>query len=137
MATKEPTPPMRPDFLLPLPARLPQRIEPCPIVEAIFEIRFSTTEPWATLPGLLSAQIRKKYSQQKTLPLGQVPEELRRQDSALVHLPLMQFLGNDFLIQLGPRVVSLVAKSRTYPGWPAILVELTWLVECVKAGFCG
>ncbi|MBI4625763.1 MAG: TIGR04255 family protein [Verrucomicrobia bacterium] len=36
-------------------------------------------------------------------------------------------------MQLGPRVVSLSTKSRTYPGWPAIRNEPSWLLERVRA----
>ncbi|MBI4626831.1 MAG: hypothetical protein HY736_26870, partial [Verrucomicrobia bacterium] len=54
--------------------RLPVRIAPCPIIEAVFEARFVSTEPWATLPGLLYGQIRERYRDQLNLPLLQVPE---------------------------------------------------------------
>jgi len=122
-------------FPIPVPARLPDSISPCPIVEAIFELRFTTTETWATLPGLLYALIRDKYRDQRRLPLDHVPEELRK-DSAFTHMPLLQFLSPDFLIQLGPRVISLVTKSNAYPGWPRIKQELEWLLgEIKKAGF--
>ncbi|MCL4177209.1 MAG: TIGR04255 family protein [Verrucomicrobia bacterium] len=70
--------------------------------------------------------------------MAQVPEELRRQDPALIHLPLIQFLSESFLIQLGPRVVSLVTKPNSYPGWVAIERELGWLLVRLKAaGFVG
>ncbi len=131
-------PKMSDAFPIHIPERLPIRIDPCPIVEAIFEARFVSPQPWATMPGLLFAQIREKYPEQKTLPIAQVPEDLRRQNPALMNLPLMQFVSDDFLIQLGPRVVSLVTKSNAYPGWSAIEQELRWLVERVKAaGFVG
>ena len=125
-------------FPIPIPDRLPLRVDPSPTVSAIFEARFVSPEPWATLPGLLYARIREKYPEQKNLPLAQVPEEFRRQDAALQYLPLLQFLSKDFLVQLGPRVVSLVTKPNTYPGWPAIRQELAWVVAQVKsAGFVG
>jgi len=125
-------------FPIEIPERLPVRIARCPIVEAIFEARFASPEPWTTMPGLLFAQIREKYPEQKDLPLTQLPEEVRRQNPALMILPLIQFLGEKFLIQLGPRVVSLVTKPNAYPGWPAIEQELRWLVERLKAaGFVG
>jgi uncharacterized protein (TIGR04255 family) len=125
-------------FPIQIPDRLPIRITPCPIVEAIFEARFVSPQPWATMPGLLFAQIREKYPEQKTLAVAQMPEELRRQEPALQHLPLIQFLSDTFLIQLGPRVVSLVTKPNTYPGWSAIEQELKWLLERLKAaGFVG
>ena len=42
-------------FPIQIPDRLPTRIAPCPIVEAIFEGRFVSPELWATMPGLLYA----------------------------------------------------------------------------------
>jgi uncharacterized protein (TIGR04255 family) len=120
-------------FPIAIPDHLPIRIEPCPILEAIFEVRFVSSESWETLPGLLYAQVREKYKNQKNLPLAQVPEDFRRQDPALQHLPLLQFLSNDFLIQLGPRVVSLVTKPNAYPGWTAVQAELRWVVERIQA----
>ena len=125
-------------FPIQIPERLPVHIDPCPIVEAIFEARFVSPQPWATMPGLLFAQIREKYPEQKNLSLAQLPEELRRQDPVLMILPLIQFLSDNFLIQLGPRVVSLVTKPNAYPGWSAIEQELKWLLERLKeAGFVG
>jgi uncharacterized protein (TIGR04255 family) len=125
-------------FPIQIPERLPIRITPCPIVEAILEARFVSLQPWATMPGLLFAQIRGKYPEQKTLPLAQVPEEIRRQDSALLLQPLIQFVSEHFLIRLGPRVISLVTKPNAYPGWSLIEPELNWLLEQVKAaGFVG
>jgi uncharacterized protein (TIGR04255 family) len=118
---------------IPIPARLPIRIDPCPIVEAIFEIRFTSTATWLTMPGLLYDKIRDKYQEQKQLPTAGIPEEIRRQDPAFAHLPLMQFLGADFLVQLGARVISLVTKPNAYPGWTAIEGELRWILERLQA----
>ncbi len=118
---------------IPIPERLPVRIDPCPIVEAVFEIRFTSAETWATMPGLLYTHIREKYHEQKQLPIASLPEEIRRQDPALARLPLMQFLGSDFLIQLGARVVSLVTKPNAYPGWAAIETELRWMLDRLQA----
>ena len=114
-----------------LPERLPVRLNPCPIVEAIFELRFSSTQPWPTMPGSLYASIRDRYPEQRMLPLSQVPDELRRKEAAFAPLPLMQFLGRAFVVQLGPRVVSLVTKQNEYPGWRPIVDELRWLLERV------
>jgi len=127
---------MNKPFPIPIPERLPRKIDPCPIVEAVFEIRFNTAEPWRTLPGLLSEKIRGRYREQKDLPLAQIPEEVRRQIPALTHQPLMQFLSTDFLIQLGPSVLSLITKPNAYPGWSAVETELRWFLDRVQeAGF--
>jgi uncharacterized protein (TIGR04255 family) len=120
-------------FPINIPDRLPLRIDPCPVVESIFEARFVGRESWATMPGLLFARIREKFPEQKILPLARVPEEVRREDPLMGGLPLIQFLGKDFLVQLGPRVVSLSTKPNAYPGWPLIRPELEWLIEQVEA----
>jgi uncharacterized protein (TIGR04255 family) len=121
---------MADEFPIPIPAQLPIKIDPCPIVEAILEIRFITSESWATLPGLLFTRIRDRYPEQKSLPLAQFPEEMRRREPAFIYQPLIQFLSRgDFLIQFGPRVVSLVTKSKEYPGWPALEKEMAWLIS--------
>lgn len=127
--------PMSDNFPIPIPARLPTKITPCPIVEAILEIRFVTSESWRTLPGLLYAKIRDRYPEQKDLALADMPEEMRRQQVAFANLPHMQFLGADFLIQFGPRVISLVTKPNKYPGWAALEKEMTWLLARLKE--CG
>ena len=119
--------------MISFPERLPLRISPCPIVEAIFEVRFGSTEPWATLPGLLYARIRERYPEQVSLPLMQVPEQIRAQDPALQNLPLLRFKSEPFLVQLGPKTVSLVTKQNSYPGWPAVRTELVWLLEQIQA----
>lgn len=121
-------------YPIPIPDRLPVRIDPCPIVEAIFELRFATREPWRTLPGILASHIREHYSEQKDLPLAKIPEEVRRQDPMLSHLPLMQFLGQDFLVQLGPSVISLATKTNAYPGWSVVENEIGWLMQRIQQG---
>ena len=100
-------------------------------------MRFVTSESWATLPGLLFTRIRDRYPEQKDLPLLQLTEEIRRREPAFTYQPLIQFLSRgDFLIQFGPRVVSLVTKSKEYPGWPALEKEMTWFVsELQQIGF--
>ena len=128
---------MNDGFPIPIPERLPVKIDPCPIVEAILEVRFVTSESWATLPGLLFARIRDRYPEQKGLPLTQLPEEMRRREPAFTYQPLIQFLSRgDFLIQFGPRVVSLVTRSKEYPGWAALEKEMAWLLsELQQTGF--
>lgn len=120
---------MADEFAIPIPDRLPIKIDPCPIVEAILEIRFVTSESWPTLPGLLFSRIRDRYPAQKGLPLAQLPDEILRREPAFTYQPVIQFLGSDFLIQFGPRVISLVAQSKEYLGWAALEKEMGWLVS--------
>lgn len=125
------------EFPFPVPARVPITIDPCPIVEAAFELRFAGTHQWTTMPGLLYAQIRERYREQRILPLSQVPDEVRTQEP-FVNQPLVQFLSDDFIVQLGPRVVNLVTKPNEYPGWQRVVEQLTWLLtRFEQAGIMG
>lgn len=124
---------MNEDFPIPIPERLPVRITPCPIVEAVLEIRFVTSEDWSVLPGLLYTEIRGKYPNKENLPLSEMPESIRKTQPDLTHKPLVKFSGEHaFLIQFGPRVVSLIA-GRDYPGWQAVHTEMEWLLGKLQA----
>lgn len=123
-------------FPIPKPERLPSKIAPCPIVEAVLELRFITQESWRTLPGVFFNSIRDRYPEQSDLPLANVPEDVRRSEPAFRFQPLVRFVRDDFFIQLGPQVVSLVTTTDAYPGWAAIETEITWLLrEIKKIGF--
>lgn len=123
------------DFPIPKLDKLPSRITPCPILEAVLEIRFVTGQDWALLPGLLYTQIKERYPRSERLPISNMPEEFFRNDPALTYAPRMRFIGEEFVIQFGPRVVSLLTIGN-YPGWGRIQHELAWLLERLElAGF--
>ncbi|MCX6874023.1 MAG: TIGR04255 family protein [Verrucomicrobia bacterium] len=110
-------------------------VDAFPHLEAVLEIRFVTGEDWAFLPGLLVTQIKERYPKSEKLPIAEMPEELLRNDPALTYAPRIRFIGEGFVIQFGPRVVSLLTRGE-YPGWPRIREELAWLLERIKlAGF--
>jgi len=111
---------------------MPVRISPCPILEVILEIRFVTAEDWALLPGLLYTHIKERYPKSENLPITEMPEEFLRTEPGMVHAPRIRFLGKGFVIQFGPRVISLLTQGE-YPGWHAIKDELRWLLEKLEA----
>lgn len=115
------------EFPIPKPFQLPTRISPCPIVEAVVEIRFVSTESWRNLPGMFHPRIRERYPEQKELPLASMPDELRSRDPAFTWLPILQYGGVNLNVQFGPRVLSLVTRAHHYPGWTVLEQELTWL----------
>ena len=123
------------DFPIPTLEKLPTRISPCPILEAVMEIRFVTGQEWSVLPGLLYSQISDLYPKIEKLAVFELPEEILRNDPALVYAPRLRFAGEGFVIQFGPRVISLLTRGE-YSGWGRIKEELAWLLERLKlAGF--
>lgn len=114
-------------FPIPRPNRLPTRISPCPIVEAVVEVRFVSTESWRNMPGMFHPLIRERYPEQQELPLASLPDDLRSRDPAFTWQPLLQYGGANLNVQFGPRVLSLVTHSHHYPGWKTLEEELSWL----------
>lgn len=120
------------DFPIPALDRLPTRISPCPIVEAILEVRFVTRKSWTLMPGQFFSEISDRYMEPELLPLGHLPDELRKTEKKWTYKPLVRFAGEPFAIQFGPRMVSLIANGE-YPGWSAVREEMSWLLDRLKA----
>ncbi len=118
------------------PERLPKRIDPCPIVEAVVELRFISHEPWRNIPGMLAPLFRPRYPEESELPLNEIPEAIRQHDNNLAWQPLVQYAGPEFTLRFGPRVLTLVTPTHRYPGWARCQEELSWILEQVsRAGF--
>ena len=112
--------------------KLPTRISPCPIVEAVMDIRFTSSEPWQVMPGLLYGAVRERYKEQKELPLTHIPEEVREQDPNLRLQALVRFQAGHLMLQLGPRILSVIFAGGEYPGWPAFREQMEWLLPRLK-----
>ena len=93
--------------------KLPKKISPCPILEAIIEIRFSTTLPEDASEaffGLVYQEISDEYPGIERLPILQLPEAVRNMDDSLKYQPYYRLKGDKFLINLSPRVFGLINK---------------------------
>lgn len=112
--------------------KLPVRITPCPIVEAVMDVRFVSSEPWQVMPGLLYTAVRERYTDKKELPVAQIPEEIREQDTSLRFQALVRFQAEKMMLQLGPRVLSVIFTGGEYPGWNAFRGEMEWLLPRLK-----
>ena len=119
------------DFPIPKLDRMPVRISPCPILESVLEVRYVTGKDWSLLPGLLYSQLKERYPQYENLPVSHLPDEFLKNDPGVVYAPRVRYLGESFIVQFGPRVVSLMFRG-DYPGWQRIAKELSWLLERLK-----
>lgn len=97
-------------------AALPRKLGKEPLVDAVFEMRFDSHMPVASIwPGMLYGALTGEKSMEN-LPLISLPKEFRDQDPNLVHSPLCRISWGDFWILLGDHVFSVAAKL-PYPGW--------------------
>lgn len=89
-----------------------------PIVEALFEVRFSCKEglPGHLLPGILYPAIRERFPNSQSLDINKIPIEIRENDPNLRYTATQRFSGEDAIINIGPRVFT-IASARPYMGW--------------------
>lgn len=112
------------------PSTLPKRIEPCPIREAIAEIRFENKVPAAASIGILYECFKDKYPTLEELPILQLPEQIRNSDPNLKHQPTYKMLGENFILLAGTNSfgVSIVGE---YCGWDIFLREILTCLQAV------
>ncbi|MBI2425748.1 MAG: TIGR04255 family protein [Candidatus Hydrogenedentes bacterium] len=97
-------------------SRLPKSISPCPISEAIVEVRYESSAPAEAVFGMIYNSFRSEFPQSEKLPILQVPEQLRSQDPNLMYLPEYRLSQGTYHLLIGPRSFGL-ATVGAYAGW--------------------
>lgn len=98
--------------------KLPLSITPCPIIEAIFEIRFESSLPGDAIFGIVYNQFKDEFQNVEQLSILQLPAAIRNQDPNLKFSPYYKIKKDNFIIQIGPNVFSLT-NVKDYCGWKA------------------
>jgi len=96
--------------------KIPKRINPCPIIEAIVEMRFESILPPDAVFGVIYNEFKNEYTKVDKLPILQLPEVLRTRDPNLKYQPYYKLSHENFLLQIGPNVLSIV-NINDYVGW--------------------
>jgi uncharacterized protein (TIGR04255 family) len=96
--------------------KIPKKITPCPITEAIFEIRFDSDLPGDAVFGIIYNDFKNDFKKLIKLPILQIPDPIRTKDPNLIYSPHYKLHNNDFIFQVGPKVLSL-ANINEYCGW--------------------
>lgn len=112
--------------------RLPKKIEVCPIVDTIVEIRFTTNIHSNAVFGLIYNQLKEDFSKVEKLPILQVPEQIRESDPGLKFQPYYKLLSNTYSVQIGPEVLS-ISSPIPYDGWENYRNEIISVFEKVFA----
>lgn len=111
----------------------PIRLKKEPLIEAIWEIRFSLVEASAAdvLPGMLFQAVGDKYPSIVRLPTAEIPARVAEQDPSLRYAPRIRFDGGNQAVQIGDCVVALSCR-RPYVGWVRFSQSIVELAEAVR-----
>ena len=95
---------------------LPTSIKSCPIVEALFEIRFTANVPNEAVFGVLYPDLSAHFPTLDSLPVLQLPPQIREANPELRFQATHRLKGETYVVLLGPTVFSL-SVADSYPGW--------------------
>lgn len=93
-----------------------KNLNPCPIVDALVEIRFKANFPPDAIYGIVFKTLKNKYPVTEDLPIMQLPSQARNSDPNLIGSPFYKFSNDDFTVQIGPTVMT-VSSYPEYAGW--------------------
>jgi uncharacterized protein (TIGR04255 family) len=111
--------------------------KPWELLEGIVELKFELNIPEEILLGILYEDLIKRYPvDMKNLPIAQFPEAVRKIDPNLKYVPYYQFSNDDFMLELGPRVIIIrnhpSASGQNYKGWKKYKEEITFMVGLIN-----
>lgn len=112
---------------------LPIKIDPCPIKEAVFELRFGSNIPEDAIFGIVFNQFKDDYNNTATpLPILEIPTIVRNQDPNLMFAAHYKMDSEFFTMQIGPRVISL-ANVKKYIGWEEFEAKIIDLYQRLQS----
>lgn len=112
--------------------KLPKRISPNLLIEAVAEIRFDSGMPEDAVFGMVYSKLRENFPKVEELPILQIPKELRSVgavnfESQATH----KLVGRDSFVHIGPRVAAVITNQ--YSGWtefaPGIEVVFSQVID--------
>lgn len=111
--------------------KLPKKISPCPITEAVVEMRFESKLPPEVIPGIAFNSLKGIFPKIETLPVMQLPPVIRDNDPNLKFSPQYKLSNSDFIFQIGPRCFSVVCPKE-YKGWTKYSEQIDKAFEAVQ-----
>lgn len=99
--------------------QIPKKLNKCPLVDVIFEMRFNPIVPQEVVFPMIYNQISGDFGPIEALPASQIPLHVRNNDPTLEFVPLFRLRSRqnqNHIIQIGTKVVSW-SSSPVYSGW--------------------
>jgi uncharacterized protein (TIGR04255 family) len=110
---------------------LPKTISPCPILDALFEIRFSTKMHPNAVFGLIYNALQADFGESENLPILQLPEAVRAADPGFRFKPHYRIFNENFVVQIGPDVLTISSYPK-YAGWTVFSNKILDVLDKVE-----
>jgi uncharacterized protein (TIGR04255 family) len=110
---------------------LPKKITPCPIIDALVEVRFATKIHRDAVFGLIYNKIQTDFPKVESLPILQLPEAVRANDINLKFKPYFRVSNENYVVQIGPDVIS-ISSFPEYAGWTSLSKNIFDLLNKVQ-----
>lgn len=111
--------------------KIPQKIDPCPIRDAILEIRFTSNIDPNAIYGIIYNKIKNNYPKTTQLGLLQIPEVFRKKDAELKYKPLYKLTNGNYAVQIGTNVIT-ISNYNEYQGWDNFSKKIYSICEMLK-----
>lgn len=111
--------------------KLPKKITPCPIVDCLVELRFTSNMPADAIFGIVYNAIKTNFPNYESLPILQLPEPVRRNDPNLKYKPYYKMSNNNIVLHIGPDVMS-ISSFPDYLGWDSFKNEITDFLSTIQ-----
>jgi len=98
---------------------LPVSISPCPLVDAIVEIRFDTSVLPGAVFGIVYDTLKGMFHKATQLQMAAFPEEMRKSNPALLYQPHFRLESENLVALVGPNVFA-VGMLGEYPKWATL-----------------
>lgn len=113
---------------------LPTKLKKEPIIDAVFEIRFSSSVPASSvIPGFFFARLGMPEWKVDRLPVADLPSQIRLADPTLRYQPLTRIYWDNFLLMVGDSSLMVGCLIPPYPGWTQfqnrIIKAIEYLIE--------
>jgi uncharacterized protein (TIGR04255 family) len=114
-------------------AALPIRLATEPLVDVVFEVRFTSDIAGSNIiPGLLLSSF-PEYKNFERLPAADIPEVIRNSEQGLAFAPLMRMQADRFTISVGDKVFSISCPI-PYIGWAGYKKEILRISALLLSG---
>lgn len=118
--------------------RIPLKIEPCPIIDVVFEIRYVSNVPLEIMVGLIYEKLQSKVKDSgislgvlQRLPINDVPLAVRNSDNNLKNQPHYVIDYGGLSVRIAMSNVSVAVKG-SYPGWNVFCKDVKDFINVIN-----